>query len=60
MPRALLLGPVVGVAGNALLWWSVVSPELAPGRYVWALLLYLAIAGISFITAVFHDRKSDG
>jgi hypothetical protein len=56
-PRLLWFGPVAGLVGNLLLWWNVFSPDLAPGRYVLALLLYLAVAGLSFIAAVFHGRN---
>jgi hypothetical protein len=55
-PVFLAFGPVAGIIGNLLLWWNVLSPTLAPGRYVAALLLYLTVAGLSFIAAVFHGR----
>ena len=46
--------PVLGVVGTLLLWWNVVSPGSAGGRYVAALLIHLTVAGLSFIAAVFH------
>ena len=55
-PRVLIFSPFAALIGNALLWWNVILPPAAPGRYIWALLLYLAVAGLSFIAAVFHER----
>ena len=55
-PRLLWLGPVVAIAGNLLLWWNVLLPAAASGRYVLALILYLGVSGLSFIAAVFHGR----
>jgi hypothetical protein len=56
--RLLIFSPLASVVGNVLLLWNLISPALASGRYVWALLLYLAVAGISFIAAVFHGRQT--
>ena len=59
-PRFLVTGPVVTVAGNLLLCWNVLRPgPLAPARYVLALLLLLAFAGLSFISATFHGRDRE-
>jgi hypothetical protein len=58
-PRYLWLGPFSGIAGNALLLWSVLLPSAAsPARYVLALILLLSFAGVSFIAAVFHGRTA--
>ena len=56
-PLFLAFGPFAAAIGNLLLWWNVLSPGSAPGRYVVALLLYLSVAGLSFIAAVFHRRE---
>jgi hypothetical protein len=46
--------------GNVLLWWNVVSPSgPAGGRYVAALLILLAIAGILFMSATFSGDPED-
>lgn len=55
-PVFLAFGPFAAVVGNLLLWWNVLSPDPAAGRYVAALMLYLTVAGLSFIAAVFHRR----
>jgi len=56
-PRFLVFGPIAAVIGNLLLGWNILSPSSAPGRYVAALLIYLTVAGLSFIAAVFHGRE---
>ena len=58
IPAMLRVGPILTLIGNGLLWWNVFVPAGASGRYVFALLAYLAVAGISFIAAVFHERDA--
>jgi hypothetical protein len=55
-PAFLAFGPFAAAVGNALLWWNVLSASPAAGRYVAALMLYLTVAGLSFLAAVFHGR----
>ena len=56
-PRFLVTGPIFSVVGILLLCWNVLLPgPLAPARYILGLLLLLAFAGLSFISASFHGR----
>lgn len=53
------MGPLSGVGGNVLLLWSVILPGPAsPARYVFALILLLSFAGVSFIAAALHGRTA--
>lgn len=50
VPSGLLM-----VTSNVLLWWNVVAPgERSGTRYLTALLLVLALAGLIFVFAAFH------
>ena len=45
---------LANVLGQVLLWWNVFSPSAgAPTRYVMALLAFLLIAAMSFVTSAF-------
>jgi hypothetical protein len=45
----------LALSGSVLLWWNVLAPSrLSGSRYVLALLLLLAMAGLIFVFAAFH------
>jgi len=53
---------VANVLGQILLWWNVISPSTgAPTRYVTALMAFLLIAAMSFVSSAFGNaEKGDG
>ena len=54
-PGLALASGLVSILGSALLWWNVAVPgPLSGARYVIALLLLLATAGLLFVFAAFR------
>jgi hypothetical protein len=58
-PLFALASGVLTLLGSGLLWWNVLSPSARSGpRYVLALLLLLALAGLIFVFAAFRRPDS--